>query len=109
MKFPRRLVASAAAIAALGCFAVANPACALDDSTQQESSVAVQTESNTTAESARSVKVNQDIPDTIHEVNYSYCKWYKFTVPSNGYVQLNMRNSVTSESPRWDMTLYREK
>ena len=108
MKFPRRLVASAAAIAALGGFAVANPACALDDSTQQESSVAVQTESNTTAESARSVKVNQDIPDTIHEVNYSYCKWYKFTVPSNGYVQLNMRNSVTSESPRWDMTLYRE-
>ena len=74
MYFPRRLVSSAAAIAALGCFAVANPACVLEYSPQQESSVAVQTESNTTAESARSVKVNQEIPDTIHEVNYSYDK-----------------------------------
>lgn len=43
-----------------------------------------------------------------YDVNYSYeDNWYKFTVPLNGYVQLNMRNFVTSENPQWDAKLYK--
>ena len=108
MRFLRGFVASVATVATLGCLAVASSAYALDGSAQQGQSATVQAASNSTAETARLIKVNQDISDTVHEVNYSYYNWYKFVVPLRGYVQLNMRNSVTSESPHWDMTLYKE-
>jgi len=105
MRSLRRFVASVAAVATLGCLAMANSAYALDVPQQETQSTGARAASHNTAGTAQSINVNQDVSDAIHDLYKG--NWYKLTVPSNGYVQLNMRNSATSEEPQWNLKLYR--